>query len=102
MLNDNIVTSISGTVTGGAGGTAYLCPSDPAQESFSAEIDGGGGYKFGGTLFEPTTIEPGTYTVYVTDAGNTSSNSAEVTASLGDVLVQDFATLPDGPVSGCP
>jgi hypothetical protein len=94
MLHDNITTSISGTVTGGENGIAYLCGSDP-DVSISVDIDGSGVY-----LFED--VEPGSYLVIVTDAGNTASNVALVNVAFGEEVTEDFASLPLGSSSGCP
>jgi hypothetical protein len=97
MLHDNITTSISGTVTGGENGTAYLCPSDPLNfaDQRTVSIDEFGAYEF-------ADINPGTYEIYVNNDGNTESDTAIVVVAFGDMLVEDFPTLTPGASPGCP
>jgi hypothetical protein len=96
MLVSNITGSISGVVTGGAGGTAYLCPEDTTVPNDSMVMDGSGNYSFTG-------LPPGDYLLIVTDSGNTASAVDSVTLTLGEALVHNFASLdiPE-PAVGCP
>jgi len=94
-LTSNITSTISGTVTGGAGGTVYLCPADPDVPSTSTVADGSGNYSFSGLV-------AGTYTIIGTNSGNTSSGVHIIEVELGVNVVENFILdIPSGS-TGCP
>lgn len=95
MLKNNITASVSGVVTGGADGMAYLCPDDPTMDDQSMVMDGSGNYAFTGLL-------PGSYTVIVTDVGNSQFKAEPVTLDYGDQTILNIPALAVGSTSGCP
>lgn len=95
MLTANLTADISGNVVSGAGGTVYLCPSDPDVPSQSTTADISGDYTF-------ADLPIGEYLIIGTDAGNTSSGIIDVTLDGISLVGQDIILdIPDGS-SGCP